>query len=169
MKLAGAFLLVLTACIMPIGESMVRNYDVTFHKGGYFNYSLEQGADLPVILRTTYDLNRYISDLMNAYKENSAIYPAGYLEMLEQEVRAFYSRYDEAFFADNNLIIALVDRGSGSLSFKLTDLYVKDDILIVNVERHAPMIQTMDYRLWVMTLGIGKDCFDGNKVDIRIS
>lgn len=168
MKIAGAFVLSLLAYIMPVGVSMVHNYDATFHKGGYFNYSLEQGADLPIILRSTYDLDRYINDLIKSYK-NNAIYPVGYLDMLEQEVRAFYSRYDRVFFADNNLIIALIDRGSGSLSFKLTDLAVQGDTLIINIKRHVPMIQTMDYRLWVMTLGINKNCFDGNKVDIRIS
>lgn len=168
MKTAALFFLSLISCILPIEANMVKNYNATFHKGGYFNYVLESWENMPVILRTVSDMNQYKNDLIDRIKNDEAFYPADYLYRIENEIMAFYSCFDEAFFEHNNLVIALVDRGSGSLSFEIRELAMQGDTLVVSINRNSPMIQTMDYRMWVMMLEINKDCFNGDNIDIKI-
>jgi len=63
-----------------------------------------------------------------------------------------YSRFDDEFFKDNVLVLALVDRGSSRVGYELGSLTVDNGTLNVNVIRNSPMIQTMDYVPWVMIL-----------------
>jgi len=168
MKTAGLLTLTLAACLINMGAGTLMNYSVSFYNNNYFNYGIESDDNAAIILRSIGDMNHYIDALLYSYKRDNARFPVDYFETLEKDIRTFYSRFNENFFKDKTLIIALVDRGSGSLSFKLTDLIVKNEKLIARIKRNSPQIQTMDYRLWVMMLEVNKNYFDGDSIEIKL-
>jgi len=54
-------------------------------------------------------------------------------------------------------IIAIVDQGSGRVSYKYDGHKIDGDKIIVTVLRDAPMIQTMDFVSWVLHLELDKE------------
>ncbi len=83
-------------------------------------------------------------------------------------MKNFYNAYDGAFFENRNLIIALVDKGSGSLRFKLSGLTLNDSVLCATVGRQVPPFCTMDYRLWFLMLELDKQ-HDVSRVEVVLT
>lgn len=105
------------------------------------------------------------------FPENAprAVLISSFEEMCAFSDSEIYSRFDKKFFENNNLIIALLERGSGSISFALTGVWQEGDTLTVEVARHSPPMQTMDYRTHVLTLPIAKEGFSATKINLIIN
>ena len=111
-----------------------------------------------VVIKTLDELEAYVQKILDGFKNDTAITPDGYWEALEKQVRESYARYDQEFFKKNILVIALVDQGSGNVSYNLENIQNEDGKLTINVKRDAPMIQTMDFVSWVMFLELSNTC-----------
>ena len=121
------------------------NDNKLFHTDMYFGYSFDGEGDQIHIFASRGDIEEYIVTLIESQPD---------LRMMIEE---FFSKYDAGFFADNKLIIAIVDRGSGRLSFEVESVTVVNGVFQIGVNRLIPAIQTMDYRQWVMVLPVDGD------------
>lgn len=140
---------------------VVGPYNATFHKNAWFSSLLDENAPKYAVLRSSTDLENLVQNVMNNFRADTATVPAGYWEETEQQIRQFYSRYTPEFFTKKDLIIALVDQGSGSVRYELTGLSLENGLLTIDVARHSPMVQTMDFVSWLVFLELDK----GNVID----
>jgi len=130
----------------------------TFHVNRFFlgsigNFSIQESY---AIIKTSEELERHMQDLLAFLKQDTAIVPYGYWETFEEELREFYSPYDDRFFKQNNLVLAIVDQGSSLVSYEFLGFENENGTLTINVMRKAPMIQTMDFVTWVLNLELEK-------------
>ena len=129
-------------------------WNASIHKGGYFGriggFESERGSH--VILRTYDELQDFIADIMQEFRMDTAEVPPSYWSLVEKQVLAQYSQFDQEFFAGHDLTIVLIDQGSGSVKYEVKGVAVEDYKLIVDVNKDAPMIQTMDFISWVLVL-----------------
>jgi len=156
-------ILVAAAFIVPSGygtlEAMSKNYRATIEKGAYFVHEHPY-----IILRSRVDLDNYISETMASMTMDTAEVPQNYWKNVEKQVRGQYSRFDEAFFANNTLVVALIDQGSGSVRYAVQDVRLHGGELTVDVFRDSPMIQTMDFVSWILFLELEKPSFNKSTI-----
>jgi len=55
---------------------------------------------------------------------------------------------------DHQLVVALVDQGSGSITYTVKNVTNSDGKLIVEVEKNTPPFMTLDFVSWVLFLEI---------------
>ena len=70
---------------------------------------------------------------------------------------SFYTateKYDEAFFAENSLLLIGTAAGSGSYDFKVKSVSINGIYCTVNVDRTAPPVITQDMAAWFITVAI---------------
>ena len=60
------------------------------------------------------------------------------------------------FIQENNTVHVTVYRGSSRVTHELLDYSIKDGVLTMNVKRHSPMVQTMDYVPHVISVVLDK-------------
>jgi len=152
-KMIFSVILVLTigvSCSVLSGHTakgLARSLDCSpFYTDMYFGYSFDgEGGDQIHIFANRAEVERYVATLTGSQPD------------LSKMIEDFFEKYDTAFFADNKLVIAIVDRGSGSLRFEVDQTSVADNILQIKVNRLVPFIQTMDYRQWVMVLPVSNN------------
>ncbi|MCL2178065.1 MAG: hypothetical protein FWC28_08465 [Proteobacteria bacterium] len=77
--------------------------------------------------------------------------------------------YGSEFFVDNNLLLILLTEGSGSIGHEVEEVSVDGDTLNVQLLRNAPAIGTADMAYWHFLLPVGKNCFDGEKVNLKVT
>ena len=141
----------------------------TFHVNRFFlgsigNFSIQESY---AIIKSSEELEKHMQDLLAFLKQDTAIIPYGYWETFEKELREFYSLYDDRFFQQNNLVMAIVDQGSSLVGYEYLGSENKNGLLTINVKRIAPMIQTMDFVTWVLNLELDKtESFDSVLVNL---
>jgi len=118
-------------------------YNAEFHRGGFFDFEAQRGHY--VILRNPTDLEEHIQRAMKKLRQDDAIVPEGYFENLENIMSEEFAKYDEAFFYTNQLVLAIVDQGSGSVTYEMDRVGLRGGVLTIMVRRKSPMIQTMDF------------------------
>lgn len=65
--------------------------------------------------------------------------------------------YDDAFFEENALAAVYVTSGSGSFRYGVRGVYIKDDLLTVEIEQlNDPETYTADMAGWLLTAGLDK-------------
>jgi len=127
-----------------------------FYTDMYFGYSFDGEGDQIHVFAGRDEVEEYILTLIDSQPEPG------------QMIKEFFVKFDEEFFAENKLIIAIVDRGSGMLRFEVESVSAVDGILEISVNRLIPPIQTMDYRQWVMVLPVGGSLdFEAVKITMR--
>ena len=126
------------------GAVMASNNETLFVSDMYFGYSFDGEGDRIHVFGSRAELEAYMGELIRSQPE------------LRGLVEGFFEKYGEDFFGKNRLVIALVDRGSGSLRFELEGVSVVGSELEVKVRRISPFLQTKDMRQWVMVLGVDK-------------
>lgn len=146
----------------------MNEYNATFHKYGWFGVSIDT-EDFYAIIKTKNELNTHIKNIISELNNNMAFTPDEYLKEQEKEIKSFYASYDAKFFKEKILVIALIDRGSGSYRHELTSLTTTGDTLIVTVKRKVGMIMTMDYVPWVSTLELSKQYSNVNQVSVVLN
>lgn len=143
---------------------MNKPYNAEFFKDGIFPESRTSAA----VIRTAEEMDGFIAEILEDSRAGG-IMPFGDEYDFEGILRDFYSRFDKEFFEKNNLIIALLERGSGSLRFSLDTVCLEGDTLRVTVCRTSPMMQTMDYRTHTMLLSVSKAVYDAPRAEIIIN
>ena len=146
--------------IMVQGATMMdMKHKATFHKHAYF------GGD--IVIRSVEELDAYAQQIIAEFKKDNAQVPPGYWLSQGKQIVEFYSRYDKKFFKNKNLILAKVDQGSGSVSYKLKNLEASKGVLSIDVQKISPMAQTMDYVTWVLFLELDKSV-DVDKIKVNL-
>lgn len=158
-----ALLLGVASCFLLVGGTARHDFKATFHKGGYFRFS-QDAEPYSVILRTHDELSRYIDSVI----AENIIDSKEFLEEQKKQIKKFYCRYDDEFFKNNILVIALIDIGSGSYKHELKSLSVTDRVLTANIKRSVGQIMTMDYVPWFLTLELNRQKYDISSVQIYL-
>jgi len=143
----------------------------TFHVNRFFlgsigNYSIQESY---AIIKSSEELEKHMQDLLAFLKKDTAIVPYGYWKTFEKELREFYSPYDDKFFDQNNLVLAIVDQGSSLVGYEFLGFENENGLLTINVLRNAPMIQTMDFVTWVLNLELEKSEKGFNIVHVNLT
>jgi len=137
----------------------VFDYTATVTADGFFGFDFfDTEPSVPLIINSRPELEAHIKNILRDYKQaNNGVENPEWRYMLAEfteAANAFYANFDERFFANNYLVIALVDRGSGSLQFKTTNVSLQENTLVVTIGKTVPAIQTMDYCHWFLLLSI---------------
>jgi hypothetical protein len=133
---------------------IVKNYNAVIEKGGWIPLDV---PNFSVVLKSQADLDAYVDAIVAEFRADTAIVPEGFWEEQEGLVRQSYARFDKKFFKKNDLVIALVDRGSGACRYSVTGVTLEAGELTINVGRDCPMVMTMDYVPFVLKMEIPKD------------
>lgn len=141
----------------------------TFHINRFFlgsigNFSTAKSYE---IIKSSQELENHIQEMIAFIRQDTAVTPDGHWETFEENIRHFYYNYDDSFFQQNNLILAIVDQGSSRVSYELLGLESYDGLLTINVARNAPMIQTMDFVTWVLNLELDKS-YDVERIQVNL-
>jgi len=65
--------------------------------------------------------------------------------------------YNEEFFSEKFLLIISCNEPSGSIRHKVTSLSQDSNMMIVNIDRHQPEMQTADMARWVIVIELNND------------
>lgn len=131
----------------PIG------YDIQYIRtnGGYDaarQYPLVVSVGSKAELEAYYEANRETYDLERK-EQVYADTTIGFLDACD--------RYDDAFFADHNLLLILLEEGSGSIRHSVeTVLRSLEGMLRVKITRQVPEVCTDDMAQWHLILEVGK-------------
>ena len=145
------------------------DYKATFIKNAYFAQVANQDGQNFLVIRDMEQLKSYESKIMTELRKDTAIVPKGYWEGIERDVKKVYARYNAKFFKKNNLIIVLVDQGSGSVKYSVSSLGCNDGLLTINIDKISGMVQTMDFASWFLFLEIGKDACNVQNIKINLT
>lgn len=76
--------------------------------------------------------------------------------------------YGEAYFEDNNLILIVLEEGSGSIRHKVIDVR-RGDSWTVTVQRTVPSVRTDDMAVWhiILSVQMGAVIEADDEIDIR--
>ena len=165
-KIVFAFsipLLVLTL-IFTGGFTMIKASPIkvdgvaTFHKNAFVGVLDACVSEKTyAIITSTQEMEEFIQRIIAHGKQDTATVPSGYWESFEAQVREFYAKYNPEFFTSNNLVVAIVDQGSGNVSYQLDNAVERSGVLYLDIVKKSPIIQTMDFVTWVLIMGIEKD------------
>ena len=95
------------------------------------------------IIRTMDEMDAFIKSMSNEF-------------LKKDYIRAQYAKYGEEFFRSNILVLAVVDKGSGVVKYNVASTELQCDAFVVKINRNAPLIQTMDYRTFIMIMELDK-------------
>ena len=152
-----------------VGGNM-QSYNAKFVRGGFFGVFEKHEAPPYFIIRTAAEMEKHIEAIMANFKTiETAQIPENYWEELENQVRGFYLDFNNDFFANNFLIVALVAQGSGSFRYELVSLSLSDSILTIEITHNNPFIQTMDFVATTLFLELPTAEYDVNSVKINVS
>ena len=74
------------------------------------------------------------------------------------------TRYDEEFFQTRQLVLVVIDQGSGNVKHELASVKFRDGALELTVERSSPPFQTMDFVTTTLWLELDKNHLTNNVV-----
>lgn len=94
-----------------------------------------------LVLRSYEEFTEYIAAHREEYQLDLEFIPA-------------CSRYDEEYFAKNDLILIRLEESSGSISHEVTDVYHDDDGWQIRIDRVTPEERTDDMAQWHILLEI---------------
>jgi len=135
--------------------------NVSFHTNGIFVSLGDFAADkLFTVITSTQELENFIQEILSFVRQGNGLYAPNVSpeewEFFEERVRYFFSYYDEEFFEQNNLVLAIVDQGSSSVSYELIGVDDNNGFLTVNVRRRVPRALKLDNVTWFLALEIDK-------------
>ena len=78
--------------------------------------------------------------------------------------------YDDAYFAENDLVLICLEENSGSITHRVTDVYAENSGWIITVERHVPDEKTDDMAQWhiLVEIQMGKVIAPEETVTVRL-
>ncbi|MCL2587586.1 MAG: hypothetical protein FWE31_05145 [Firmicutes bacterium] len=114
------------------------------------------------VFRSVDDIERYIEKQMAEFRQDDAIVFDEYFEGLEKSLRDQFIKFNEEFFRTHQLVVALIDQGSGSIQYTVDTVDFEDGKLTISILRKSPMIQTMDFVSTAVFLEIPSECKIGD-------
>ena len=145
------------------GESPI-NYDVQYIRtNGY-----HEGAEYPLvkIIRSVDELNAYYNDNKDKYdlERHEKVYSdttIGFLDACD--------KYDEAYFEKQELIIVLLEEGSGSVRHKVESVIIgTDDICYISIDTIVPEVGTDDMAEWHILIAPEADVDIASESDVIV-
>lgn len=135
-------------------EKMIDEYPISVQHIRTNGYN--EGMDYPriTVVRSLDELNRY-------YETYKDLYDLGRKEIVYSDTTIGFldacDRYDEDFFAQNDLILVLWEEGSGSVRHEIRSIELSDDhIWIIKGIRKNPEVGTCDMAEWHFIVEIEK-------------
>lgn len=138
-----AALLTLFGCNTPAPDECKYETNVV-HIGSFLDPVLYEGSlnpDIPIHKLDT------LADLEKFKEKASSSYTLG----------SFYAateKYDEAFFAENSLLIIGTAAGSGSYDFKVKSVSINGIHCTVSIDKISSIAMTTDMAAWFITVAI---------------
>jgi len=78
-------------------------------------------------------------------------------QVLEDSQVKSAGAYNADFFSEKFLLVITCDEPSGSIRHKITSLSQDSNMIIVNIDRHQPEMQTADMAAWVIAIELSND------------
>ena len=106
------------------------------------------GAEIKPVARfeSAEDFRQFTGRFQEPDEENDE--SADRIFWFAEEIPGELADYDEAFFADNALLMIYLEEGSGSFRHEVTGLRIDNDLLTVSVNRMKPEVYTDDMAGW---------------------
>ena len=169
--ISALILISLSACSLfafGIGGTELGNYEAIFDRNGFIVFSEGENFPEPVIVNNRAELDEYIQLIIKSMTNWIGDNPE-HLKEAVNNINDFYAKYNDNFFKTHRLVLALIDTGSSRLSFSLDSLRLNGDLLIININRYSPMIQTMDFWHHMLFLSVAKDYAEFSNVKINLN
>ncbi len=115
-----------------------------------------------VIITSRAELDKYYEDNKNVYELGSEISSA---------ITFWHacSGYDDAFFAEKNLVLIVLESGTGMISYNVTGAFYGEGYLAVNIDASSPEVVTSDMAEWHLILETPKTVKAEDKVAVQIT
>lgn len=84
----------------------------------------------------------------------------------EDDLSAVSQAYDETYFASGRLLAVLVETGSGSNSFTLSEDGLSDEQVVL--EENRPQEGTCDMAAWLIVAEVGTEFSDGQELEVSV-
>ena len=84
----------------------------------------------------------------------------------EYDLSAVSQAYDETYFASGRLLAVLVETGSGSNSFTLSEDGLSDEQVVL--EENRPQEGTCDMAAWLIVAEVGTEFSDGQELEVSV-
>jgi hypothetical protein len=79
------------------------------------------------------------------------------------------AKYDGDYFADNVIVLALLEEGSGSIRHEVVSVGVEDEAINVEIKRIVPEMGTDDMAEWHIIIEMPKDGITSQEVKINMT
>jgi predicted DNA-binding transcriptional regulator len=144
-------------------------YQTEIVKGGWLTYGFDkENAKKVYILKSEEDVKKHIFKMRTELEKDTAKVEPGYYDKLQKQIEAEYAKYDNTFFAKNNLVVASIQNGSGSSKFDFHELRLNSGELTATISKKPSMIATMDFVSHALVLEVSKDVkFDKFSIDLQ--
>lgn len=115
-----------------------------------------------VIITSRAELDKYYEDNKNVYELGSDFSSA---------ITFWHacSGYDDAFFAEKNLVLIVLESGTGMISYNVTGAFYGEGYLAVNIDASSPEVVTSDMAEWHIILETPKTVKAEDKVAVQIT
>ena len=127
-----------------------------------------EGVEYPrvTVIRSRQELESY-------YEANKTLYNLERREEVYSDTSIGFldacDRYDDAYFAEQDLILILLEEGSGSVRHQVTDVH-RNQNWQITVKRQVPELGTCDMAQWhiFVEIQMGKVISESEEADIQI-
>ncbi|MCL2598674.1 MAG: hypothetical protein FWD76_02030 [Firmicutes bacterium] len=142
-------------------------FEGTISKGGWYGLNSDSNPKY-LIFADRASIDAHIATMMTNAKNDTAIVPEGYYENMQKEIQNTYAAFDDAFFAKNKLVLAVVDSGAGNTKYTFENASVDNNTLTATVKKEPGLISTMDYVSFILQLRVDKQlCFDTVQITLN--
>ncbi len=115
-----------------------------------------------VVITSRAELDKYYEDYKDVYELGSAFSSAVTFWLA-------CSGYDDAFFAEKNLVLIVLESGTGMINYTVTDAFYGNGFLSVNIDAATPEVHTTDMAEWHLILETSKIVKPEDKVAVNIT
>jgi len=100
------------------------------------------------VLNTRSELEKYTADHEGQYNFYETSQSKGFYDLVTQ--------YDAVYFADNSLVMIMLEEGSGSISHRVKSITNKNGETTIEIERNVPAECTDDMAEWHVVVELPK-------------
>lgn len=144
---------VFTACAT---QSTINVYENAKIVRTNFDYESE-----PVMIMKSVDDIEVYKNGVKEIAQNEEYFSQSYKDEFAAKVDDFFSVYDDAYFEDKLLYVAVIVEGSGSISHNVTSIEYGEDTMTVTIAKTSPEICTCDMAQWHLLVEVSLADFNG--------
>lgn len=144
---------------LPPGQTLPHQREYFGFNAQYLRtngYQKDVAYPVVKIIRSVEELNEYYEANRDSYDMRS--------------FRDACEKYDEAYFRDRILVMVLVEAGSGSVRYQVTDAALNGETLVVDIDVIAPEAGTCDMAEWHILIepAAGVNVVDEAQVNVNL-